>query len=51
MKMYIGDDYYMGVTFESSSVGKYDVPDDVANRWISAEAEYRKAQDEASSYL
>jgi hypothetical protein len=51
MKMYIGDDYYMGVTFKESELGKYDVPDDVAQRWLSAEKEYNKAQDEASSYL
>ena len=52
MKMSIGDDFYQGIYFsEDEKYGQFDVPDDVAHKWLSAEKEYEDARDEARSYL
>lgn len=48
MKMSIGDDYYEGIYFhKDEKYGNYDVPEELANQWLEAEAKYREAQDQA----
>lgn len=52
MKMIIGDDYYEGIYFaRDEKYGNFEVPDEIAERWLYAEAAYRDVQDEALNYL
>ena len=50
--MSIGDDYYEGIYFhKDEKYGQYDVPDELANQWLEAIDNYRKAQDQAMNFI